>query len=145
MITASQGGDSNYLPADDVVRSFEIDKADQSITFDAIDAKTYGDADFNLAATASSGLAVAYGAVGNCSVTDDTVHITGAGSCTVTASQPGQRLLQPGSRRQPHVRDREGRSVDHLRGDRRQDVRRRRLHPRCDRVVESRRLVRRGG
>ncbi len=95
VITASQGGDSNYLPADDVVRSFEIDKADQSITFDAIDAKTYGDADFNLAATASSGLAVAYSAVGNCSVTDGTVHITGAGSCTVTASQPGSDSYNP--------------------------------------------------
>ena len=59
-ITASQAGDSNYQPADDVVRSFAIGKADQTITFDAIGDKTYGDADFDLGAPPPRpGLAVA--------------------------------------------------------------------------------------
>ncbi|HEX8891224.1 MAG TPA: MBG domain-containing protein, partial [Pyrinomonadaceae bacterium] len=48
-----------------------------------------GDADFNVSATASSGLSVSFGATGNCSVSGNTVHITGAGSCTITASQAG--------------------------------------------------------
>ncbi|HMC32675.1 MAG TPA: hypothetical protein VKL99_17690, partial [Candidatus Angelobacter sp.] len=39
--------------------------------------------------TASSGLALSFGASGVCSVTGSTVHLTGAGSCTITASQVG--------------------------------------------------------
>jgi serine protease AprX len=61
----------------------------QSVTFNALDDKIYGDPDFNVSATASSGLAVSFSASGNCTVSGFTVHITGAGSCTVTASQPG--------------------------------------------------------
>jgi len=62
----------------------------QTIDFPAIAGKTFGDADFSLAATASSGRAVTFAAVGNCTVAGGTVlHITGAGSCTVTASQAG--------------------------------------------------------
>ncbi|MBV9240376.1 MAG: hypothetical protein JO314_00060, partial [Acidobacteria bacterium] len=64
-------------------------KSDQTINFPAIGDKTFGDPDFAARATASSGLDVSYGASGNCSVTGGTVHITGAGSCTVTASQAG--------------------------------------------------------
>src|SRR5262249_45826982 len=37
----------------------------------------------------SSGLAVSFSATGNCSVSVTTVHIVGAGSCTITASQSG--------------------------------------------------------
>ncbi len=66
-----------------------ISKADQTITFGALSDKTYGDPDFNVSASASSGLTVSFGATGNCSVTGTTVHITGAGSCTITASQGG--------------------------------------------------------
>jgi probable HAF family extracellular repeat protein len=88
-ITASQGGDSNYNAAPDVARSFNIAKANQTINFGALSDKTFGDADFSVSASASSGLAVGFSASGNCTVSGSTVHITGAGSCTVTASQPG--------------------------------------------------------
>jgi uncharacterized repeat protein (TIGR01451 family) len=88
-ITASQGGDSNYNAASSVDRSFNIAKANQTITFGALSDKTYGDADFSVSATASSGLAVTFAAGGNCTVSGSTVHITGAGSCTITASQGG--------------------------------------------------------
>src|SRR5215216_3077628 len=64
-------------------------KQDQTITFPALADRTYGDADVQLNATASSGLPVSYSASGACSVAADKVHITGAGSCTVTASQAG--------------------------------------------------------
>lgn len=64
-------------------------RAEQAITFGTLADKTYGDADFTVSATASSGLPVAYGAAGDCTVTGDLVHITGAGSCTITASQAG--------------------------------------------------------
>ena len=34
-------------------------------------------------------MSVSFGATGQCSITGATVHLTGPGSCTVTASQPG--------------------------------------------------------
>ncbi|MET0646100.1 MAG: Ig-like domain repeat protein [Pyrinomonadaceae bacterium] len=64
-----------------------VSKADQSITFASPGGKTFGDPDFALNATASSELGVSFSATGNCTVAGATVHITGAGSCTVTASQ----------------------------------------------------------
>ncbi|HSQ25192.1 MAG TPA: Calx-beta domain-containing protein, partial [Pyrinomonadaceae bacterium] len=88
-ITASQAGDSNYNAAPNVPQTFSIAKANQTITFGALANKTFGDADFGVSATASSGLAVSFGASGNCTVTSGTVHLTGAGSCTITASQAG--------------------------------------------------------
>src|SRR5205807_4207581 len=51
--------------------------------------KTFGDPDFNVSATASSGLPVSFNATGNCTIAGNTVRLTGAGSCTTTASQPG--------------------------------------------------------
>jgi hypothetical protein len=88
-ITASQTGNTNYNAAPDVPQIFSIAKANQTITFGALAARTYGDADFTVTATASSGLAVSFAATGNCTIAATTVTITGAGSCTITASQTG--------------------------------------------------------
>src|SRR5205807_1386538 len=63
-------------------------KGNQTINFGALPNKTYGDADFGVSATASSGLAVSFVASNNCTISS-TVHLTGAGSCTITASQAG--------------------------------------------------------
>ena len=57
--------------------------------------KNFGDAAFIVSATASSSLAVAFAATGNCSVAGSTVHLTGAGSCTVSASQAGDSNYNP--------------------------------------------------
>ena len=63
----------------------------QSVTFDPLPAKTFGDSVFSADATASSGLAVSYAssnpAVAN--VSGVTVTIVGAGTATITASQAG--------------------------------------------------------
>src|SRR2546425_253622 len=88
-ITASQPGDANHNPAVSVSRSFSIAKANQTIAFGALANKTFGDADFNVSATASSGLSVSFAATGNCTIAGNTVHLTGAGACTITASQAG--------------------------------------------------------
>src|SRR6185369_10833346 len=91
-ITASQAGDANYNAATNVPQSFTISKANQTITFNALANKTFGDPDFAVSATTTSGLPVGLAASGNCMVTSPspgTVHITGAGSCTITASQAG--------------------------------------------------------
>jgi hypothetical protein len=80
--------DSNY--ADTTASgSLIITRASQTITFAALAAKIFGDTDFAVGATASSGLAVGFTATGNCSVAGSTVHITGAGSCTITVAQAG--------------------------------------------------------
>jgi CSLREA domain-containing protein len=88
-ITASQAGDSNYNAATNVPQVFTIVKANQTITFNSLANKTFGDADFTVSATASSNLAVSFTAGGNCSISTNTVHLTGAGLCTVTAKQAG--------------------------------------------------------
>ena len=66
-----------------------IAKADQTITFGPLSDKTEGDPDFNVSATASSGLAVSFSALGSCTVSGTLVHLTSFGSCTITASQAG--------------------------------------------------------
>lgn len=67
----------------------------QSIDFGALPDTTYGAADLPLHATASSGLPVRFAAAGACGVQDGTLHLLGAGRCTVTASQPGDADFDP--------------------------------------------------
>jgi hypothetical protein len=71
--------------------------ANQTITFPNPGNKTFGDPDFDLTATASSGLPVTYtvGVSDDCTVSGNTVHITGAGSCTITAHQAGNDSYNP--------------------------------------------------
>jgi len=64
-------------------------KADQTITFQGPSSKHLNDSPFQLSAVASSGLEVTFTAAGHCSVAGLTVHLTGVGSCTLTASQDG--------------------------------------------------------
>ena len=66
--------------------------------FDALADKTFGDPDFALFASASSGLAVSYGASGACTVAGSTVHLTGTGSCTITADQAGDATYNAAAR-----------------------------------------------
>ena len=69
----------------------------QTITFAALPGRTYGDPPFTVSATASSGLPVSFtvGATDNCSISGTTITITGAGTCTVTAHQPGSSSYSP--------------------------------------------------
>ena len=87
-VAASFAGDSGYATSGGS-NSLTIAKADQTITFGALAARTYGDAAFTVSATASSALSVSFGATGNCTIATATVTLTGAGSCTITASQAG--------------------------------------------------------
>jgi hypothetical protein len=83
-----------------------IIKKTQTIQFGTLNPKTYGDADFSISATSldsssnPTGLLVGFtaGTGDSCTVgastltagvSNTTVHITGAGSCTITAAQPG--------------------------------------------------------
>ncbi len=68
-----------------------ISKISQTISFGALAAKTYGDANFTLSATASSNLGVTYTSSNTsvATVSGNSVSIVGAGEATITASQAG--------------------------------------------------------
>jgi hypothetical protein len=88
-VAANQPGNASFLAAPQVTQGFAIGQASQTISFAALADKAYGDANFTVSATASSGLTVSLAASGDCSVLGTTVHLTGNGSCTITASQAG--------------------------------------------------------
>ncbi len=68
----------------------KVNKIDQTITFAALGAKTFGDAAFDVSASADSGLAVTFSIVsGPASLNGNTVTPTGAGAVTIRASQAG--------------------------------------------------------
>ena len=67
----------------------------QTITFEPLPDRVFGDPDFTVSATASSGLQVSFAAAGNCAVSGATVHLTASGSCTITASQAGSADYRP--------------------------------------------------
>lgn len=94
-VTASQPGGLNFNPAPDVSRTFTIARVLQSIIFGPLGTKTFGDPDFAVSASSSSALPVSFAAGGNCVVSGVTVHLTGAGSCTITASQVGDVNWEP--------------------------------------------------
>ncbi len=95
-IAANQAGDATYNPAPEVTRSFYVSKADQTITFDEIIDKTFGDGAFELVADASSGLNIDFSIVsGPISRTGNTITIDGAGTAVVAANQTGNENYNP--------------------------------------------------
>ncbi|RYY29747.1 MAG: T9SS type B sorting domain-containing protein, partial [Sphingobacteriaceae bacterium] len=90
-ITASGAGSSDYNFTY-VNGVLTVGQSGNVITFNAIPNKTYGDADFRLNATASSGLEVHYTSSNPAVATVDlggNVHLLSAGNTTITASQTG--------------------------------------------------------
>jgi hypothetical protein len=94
-ITASQDGNDNYLAATAVVRPLAVNKANQTITFAALPAKTFGDADFALTANSNSGLTVAFESLNDkVTINGSTATIAKAGSATIRAKQIGNNNYQ---------------------------------------------------
>jgi hypothetical protein len=95
-VTAHQPGDANYSAAPDVPQSFSIAKANQTITLTGVPSTAnFGQGPFTLSASTTSGLAVALSAAGNCSLSSNSLSLTGVGSCTVTAAQGGNGNYNP--------------------------------------------------
>jgi Tol biopolymer transport system component len=89
-VRASQAGDANNNAAPDADLSFNVVKASQTITFNPLPNKTYGDASFTVSASCSAGLPVSFSiASGPATIVGSTVTLTGAGTVTVRASQSG--------------------------------------------------------
>ena len=74
-----------------------VPKANQTITFNALTAKNYGDNSFALSATSTSGLTVNYSSSDPtvASVSGNTITIIRAGSTVITASQSGNSSFSP--------------------------------------------------
>jgi hypothetical protein len=95
-IKASQAGDSTYAAAADVTNTFKIKPA-QTITYTAPTDRGKTDPDFDPAATASSGLFVVYTSTtpAVCTIVLNKIHMVSPGTCTTTASQPGDTNNAP--------------------------------------------------
>ncbi|MCC5839090.1 MAG: hypothetical protein JJT96_03115 [Opitutales bacterium] len=91
VIRALQNGNANFRPADPVEQIFRVTLANQVITFNPLPDRTFGDEPFTLTATTSApGLDVVFGVESGPAVLDgNLLRITGTGTVTVVASQPG--------------------------------------------------------
>ncbi|HOY58997.1 MAG TPA: hypothetical protein PK640_12810, partial [Verrucomicrobiota bacterium] len=96
-ITASQPGNSQYLPAQSVTRPLLVNKAPQTIAFAPLPERRVGEFPFQLVATASSGLPVQYACaeINVIELNQEVVVIVGAGTANITASQPGNSNYLP--------------------------------------------------
>ena len=90
-ITASQGGNGTYTVAADVSQTLTVTTAGQTISFPALATKTIGDVDSAPGATASSGLPVTYTSSNTAvaTIVNGLIHVVGAGTASITASQAG--------------------------------------------------------
>jgi uncharacterized repeat protein (TIGR03803 family) len=98
MVTITGAGTTTitaYIGRDNQISSVSqpltVNKKTQTITFNALDGKTFGDASFQVGATASSGLSVSYSSdnLNVATINGNTVTIVGAGTATITAMQSG--------------------------------------------------------
>ena len=97
VLVASQTGNSSYLAAPDVERTFVVTDAPQSITFAAPTDRAWSTETFDVAPTSSAGLPVSVTSVtpGVCSVEGATVSLLASGTCTLVASQGGDEFYAP--------------------------------------------------
>jgi hypothetical protein len=87
--------DNPTYSAPEIHDSFVIQRGSQTITFAQPANPHYGDPDIALVATSTSGLTVGFSTTGNCTVSGTTLHLTGPGSCAITASQLGNENWAP--------------------------------------------------
>ena len=82
--------DSNDTDGDGIPDLSDVN-LNQTITFNALTSKTFGDSSFSLTGSATSGLTPSYASsnTGVATVSGSVVTIVGAGSTTITASQGG--------------------------------------------------------
>jgi Leucine-rich repeat (LRR) protein/sugar lactone lactonase YvrE len=95
-ITAGQAGDANFNPAL-VSQTLLVNKANQTITFNSLPIKNFGDPDFSLTASSTSGLLISYTSSnpGVAAINGNNVTLAGPGSTTITASQAGDTNYNP--------------------------------------------------
>jgi hypothetical protein len=88
-VRAIQDGNDDYFP-DTVEQTFIVSKAMQTVSFDPIETKAFGDGPFELSASSDAGLPVTFELVsGPVTINGATVTINGAGTATIRAVQAG--------------------------------------------------------
>jgi gliding motility-associated-like protein len=96
VITASQAGNDNYLPADAVARTITVSRANTITSFAAIDEKTACDADFSVAGTSTNTVMPIIYSSSNPNVAtvnqQGMVHIVAAGNTDIKATQAQSAL-----------------------------------------------------
>jgi hypothetical protein len=92
-VTATNGAGTSSP----VAVTYNIAKANQTITFNAFGTRAYGDASITLAATTTSGLAITYSSNNTsvATVTGNTLTIVGIGTASITAAQAGNANYNP--------------------------------------------------
>ncbi|MDH7795483.1 MULTISPECIES: Ig-like domain repeat protein [unclassified Beijerinckia] len=90
-ITAAQAGNGNFAAATPVTQSFTITAGVNTITFPALANTPFTSPPPALTASASSALAIIYSSTTSavCTVSGSAIAFVAAGSCSITASQPG--------------------------------------------------------
>jgi len=91
-IYADQAGKAGYWSsATQKSQTLTVSKADQTITFNSLSPKTYGDNDFALDASTTSNLTITYSSSDEniATFTDGNIHIMNSGTCTIYANQEG--------------------------------------------------------
>lgn len=91
IITAAQAGNGSFKAATPINQTLTVIKQNQTIAFNALPVKLVTDSDFSAGAQASSGLPVSYSSSDTtvAKVVGGNLHIVGAGTATITASQNG--------------------------------------------------------
>jgi photosystem II stability/assembly factor-like uncharacterized protein len=91
VVRASQSGNANFRPATPIEQTFRVTLANQVITFAPLPDRTFGEPPFTLeASTNAPGLEVSFSVEsGPAEIEGNLLTITGTGTITVVASQPG--------------------------------------------------------
>jgi hypothetical protein len=97
VIQASQAGNTNYSAATNVMQSFTVTKATQTVTFPVITNKTVSSPPFALNATASSGLPITYSSTGPVKISSGVATVTGTGAVRIRATQSGNANYESAS------------------------------------------------
>ncbi len=96
-IVGNQAGNSNFLPAEQIIQTINLSKTNQTISFNSISNQTYSPSlTVALSATASSGLTITFSVISGPATLDGNIlTITGAGTLIVEASQAGDITYNP--------------------------------------------------
>jgi hypothetical protein len=101
VITASQSGTTNYLPASSVSQTIVAGMLNQTITFPAISDRNFGSSAFSASATVNSGLSLGYNTTTGsiCSVNSSgLITPLAVGTCSITVTQAsGNDVYAPAS------------------------------------------------
>ncbi len=96
-VVAAFAGDAG-LAASSTQGTLSVSRANQVISFSTRPSRTFGEPDFRVNAFSTSAGPLTFTAGGACKiVTGNTVHLTGAGTCGVTATSAGNANFNPAS------------------------------------------------